>query len=77
MTNKKFLNPAVRIVICLLGMLTMGYFIVEDFRSAAPAATVLYVRIGVFCAFGYFLISTFTREESVSDAPRGKGNEEE
>jgi uncharacterized protein YneF (UPF0154 family) len=77
MQNKQFLTPAVRIVICLLGMLIMGYFIVEDFRSGAPADTVLYVRIGVFCAFGYFLIRTFTSDQSGSGGPTGIGNEKE
>lgn len=56
MKNKKFLNPKARIIICAMGIMIIGYFIFEDFSSSKTMDGTFYVRVFVFCAFGFFLV---------------------
>ncbi len=56
MKNKKFLNPKTRIIMCAIGMIIIGYFIYSDFASSKDMDATFYVRVFVFCAFGFFLV---------------------
>jgi hypothetical protein len=69
MAKKEFLNPAIRALICAIGMIVMGYFIMQDLNAPGPLDRVTYVRIAVFGAFAYFLIRTFTKDGGRADSP--------
>ena len=56
MAEKKFLNPIARIVLCSLGMLIMGYFLVPAIQSGAFDDRLTIVRGLVFLAFGILLV---------------------
>ena len=71
MAGKKFLNPISKIVICLAGVLILGYFVhtplYEAIFSNGPWDTVLVARLVVMIAFVYLLAQSL-RELSKRDS---------
>lgn len=62
MAGKKFLNPTLKIIICLFGIVLLGYFIIEPLREAifndGPVDRFLVGRILVVIGFIYLLIQS-------------------
>lgn len=58
MTGKRFLNPAAKIVLCALGMLIMGYFLVSSVLSESFGDKTDVARVIVFLGFTYLLIQS-------------------
>ena len=56
MAGKKFLNPTLKIAVCLIGMLVMGYVLYPSVRSGTIGDSVTIVRGLVFLGFAYFLV---------------------
>lgn len=58
MVGKKFLNPILKIVICVLGMLAMGYFLYPSVLSGTFEDNLTIVRSLVFLGFTYLLVQS-------------------
>ena len=62
MAGKKFLNPTLKIIICLFGIILLGYFIIEPLNEAifhnGPVDRFLVGRILVVIGFLYLLIQS-------------------
>ena len=56
MAGKKFLNPIVKIALCSLGMVLMGYFLVPAIQSGNFDDRLTIVRALVFLVFGFLLV---------------------
>ncbi|MDQ7781254.1 MAG: hypothetical protein RDU20_00150 [Desulfomonilaceae bacterium] len=56
MAGKKFLNPITRIVLCSIGMIVMGYFLLPAIQSGDYGDRTTIARALVFLAFGVLLI---------------------
>lgn len=68
MQGKRFLNPIVKIVLCVAGMLTMGYFLYPVLLGSSPWDRLAIVRGLVFLGFTYLLI------RSIRDLSRPGGS---
>ena len=59
MAGKKFLNPLIKVIICLLGLLILGYFIHAPLRQVifgdGTADKILVLRVLVMIGFLYLL----------------------
>jgi hypothetical protein len=55
MAGKEFLNPILKIVICIAGMLVMGYFLYPSVRSGIIEDNLTILRVLVFLGFTYLL----------------------
>ena len=55
MAGKEFLNPILKIVICIAGMLVMGYFLYPSVRSGIIEDNLTILRALVFLGFTYLL----------------------
>jgi hypothetical protein len=55
MVGHKFLNPALKIILCLLGMLAMGYFIYPELEAGTFSDKLTIIRALVFSGFAYLL----------------------
>jgi hypothetical protein len=71
MAGKKFLNPFIKIIICLLGLLILGYFSHSSLREVVlgdgSADKILVVRLFVMIGFLYLLAQS-VREIMKKDA---------
>ncbi len=71
MAGKKFLNPFIKIIICLLGLLILGYFSHASLREVVlgggSADKILVVRLLVMIGFLYLLAQS-VREIMKKDA---------
>lgn len=56
MAGKKFLNPIVKIALCVIGMVTMGVFLYPAILSGNLSEFLMIVRLVVFIGFGYLLV---------------------
>lgn len=56
MAGKKFLNPIGKIILCLIGMLVMGYFLLPAIQSGDYDDRMTIVRGLVFLAFTILLV---------------------
>ncbi len=56
MAGKKFLNPIGKIILCLIGMLVLGYFLLPAIQSGDYDNGITIVRGLVFLAFAVLLI---------------------
>jgi TRAP-type C4-dicarboxylate transport system permease small subunit len=59
MAGKKFLNPTIKIIICLLAIAVLGYFVVQEalFQND-PVNKFLIGRILVMIGFAYLLVQS-------------------
>jgi len=58
MAGKKFLNPILKIVLCLVGMMLMGYSLYGSIQAGEPSDRVTIVRALVFLGFTYLLVQS-------------------
>jgi len=58
MAGKRFLNPILKIVLCLAGMFTIGYFLYPSILSGNVFDGMGIVRLLVFLGFSYLLIKS-------------------
>ncbi len=58
MQGKSFLNPIVKIILCTIGMATMGYFLYPVLQSASPLDRLAVVRGLVLLGFTYLLVQS-------------------
>ncbi len=58
MAGKKFLNPILKIVICITGMLVIGYFLYPSVRSGIIEDNSTVLRALVFLGFTYLLVQS-------------------
>lgn len=58
MAGMKFLNPALKVLICALGMTIMGYFLYESLSTGALYDGMTIVRALVFIGFTYLLVKS-------------------
>jgi hypothetical protein len=58
MAGKKFLNPILKIAICVTGMLVMGYFLYPAALSGTIGDNLTIVRALVFLGFTYLLVQS-------------------
>lgn len=55
MAGKKFLNPILKIAICISGMLVVGYFLYPSVQSGTIEDNLTVLRALVFIGFTYLL----------------------
>jgi len=67
MAGKKFLNPILKIVICLTGMILMGYFLYPSVSSGNFEDSLTIVRGLVFLGFTYLLVQSIKQMFEPSD----------
>lgn len=58
MAGKKFLNPYVKIILCSLGIVVMGYFLYQNIQAGELYVGTPLIRALAFVAFLYLLIQT-------------------
>jgi hypothetical protein len=58
MSGKKFLNPVLKIAICVAGMFVMGYFLYPSVLSGTVEDNLTIVRVLVFLGFTYLLVQS-------------------
>ena len=62
MAGKKFLNPTIKIMICLSAMALLGYFVVDPLQAAifgdGPVDKFLIGRVLVMISFVYLLVQS-------------------
>lgn len=58
MKGKSFLNPIVKIILCVTGMVTMGYFLYPVLLGATPWDRLAVVRGLVFLGFTYLFVKS-------------------
>jgi hypothetical protein len=58
MAGKEFLNPILKTVICIAGMLAMGYFLYPSVRSGIIEDNLTILRALVFLGFTYLLVQS-------------------
>jgi hypothetical protein len=58
MAGNKFLNPILKIVICLIGMLVMGYFLYPSVKSGIIEDNLTVLRALVFLGFTYLMVQS-------------------
>jgi hypothetical protein len=59
MKGKSFLNPIVKIILCAIGMVTMGYFLYPVLLGNIPWDRLAVVRGLVFLGFTYLFVQSF------------------
>lgn len=69
MAGKKFLNPIGKMILCLIGMLVMGYFLLPAIQSGDYDDRMTIVRGIVFLAFSILLV------RSIAEAWHGPDSE--
>lgn len=57
MAGLKFLNPILKMMICIAGMLIMGYYLYESLLQGLYE-TITLVRALVFVGFSYLLVQS-------------------
>ena len=60
MATTKFLNSYVKVVLCIFGMLAMGYSLYPEFPSGLFNDGMTAARGLVFCGFAYLLVVSLT-----------------
>ncbi|MBI4965833.1 MAG: hypothetical protein HY913_21325 [Desulfomonile tiedjei] len=58
MAGNKFLNPYLKMVLCLLGMALMGYFLYPAVQAGEFSDHMTIVRALVFLGFSYLLMQS-------------------
>ncbi len=58
MAGKNFLNPILKVAICVLGILVMGYFLYPSVVSGTVEDNLTIVRGLVFLGFAYLLVQS-------------------
>ncbi len=58
MAGKNFLNPTVKILLCVFGTALIGYYVYESFTAGAPMDSTFIIRIMVLIGFIYLLIQS-------------------
>ncbi len=58
MAARNFLNPYLKIMLCLAGMIVMGYFLYTPFEDWATYDHLTIARALVFLGFTYLLVQT-------------------
>jgi hypothetical protein len=58
MAGNKFLNPILKMVICLIGMLVMGYFLYPSVKSGIIEDNLTVLRALVFLGFTYLMVQS-------------------
>ncbi|MBI5251958.1 MAG: hypothetical protein HY912_20895 [Desulfomonile tiedjei] len=56
MAGLRFLNPLLKVVLCLLGMGVMGFFLYESISSGTSDDRMTIVRALVFLGFAYLFV---------------------
>jgi hypothetical protein len=72
MAGKKFLNPVVKVGLCAVGMLIMGYFLVSSVSSGSFGDRTDIARLIVFVGFAYLFIRSIAdvvAQRKVRSAP--------
>jgi hypothetical protein len=60
MAGKKFLNPYLKVGLCLIGLTLMGYFLAQQIQSGDDYDRLFYFRAIVFGGFLFLLIRSIT-----------------
>jgi hypothetical protein len=58
MAGIKFLNPALKIILCALGMTIIGYYLYDSILAGATNDRMTIVRVLVFLGFTYLMIKS-------------------
>ncbi len=58
MAGNKFLNPILKMAICITGMFVMGYFLYPSVRSGTIEDNLTILRALVFLGFTYLLVQS-------------------
>lgn len=58
MAGKNFLNPLLKLFLCVFGTSLMGFYVYVSLESGAPLDTTLFLRILVLAGFIYLLIQS-------------------
>ncbi|MFH1115276.1 MAG: hypothetical protein V1792_15305 [Pseudomonadota bacterium] len=68
MAGKKFLNPVGKIILCLIGMLVLGCFLLPAVQSGDYGGPITILRALVFLAFAVLLV------RSIAEIRHGTGS---
>ena len=62
MNGKKFLNPYAKVILCVLGMLCIGYYVLIQIQSGLIYDNLLIfiIRVIVFLGFTYLLVRSIS-----------------
>jgi hypothetical protein len=58
MAGIRFLNPALKIILCALGMTIIGYYLYDSILAGATNDRMTIVRVLVFLGFTYLMIKS-------------------
>lgn len=58
MAGKHFLNPILKIILCALGMLVIGYYLVRSIGNNSIYDSFTILRILVIVGFAYLLVQS-------------------
>jgi hypothetical protein len=58
MAGKKFLNPLLKIVLCIVGMVILAYYASPAIMAGDFYDRMTLVRLGVFLGFTYLLVQS-------------------
>lgn len=58
MAGNKFLNPLLKVILCSLGMIVMGYFLYFSMKDGAAYDHLTIARVLVFLGFTYLLVQS-------------------
>jgi hypothetical protein len=58
MAGKKFLNPLLKTVLCIMGMVVLAYHLSPDIMSGSFDDHMILLRLAVFLGFTYLLVQS-------------------
>lgn len=58
MAGNKFLNPLIKLALCIFGTSLLGYYVYESLSSGGSIDSIVAVRILVLIGFVYLLIQS-------------------
>jgi hypothetical protein len=58
MAGKSFLNPILKIVLCSIGVLVMGYFVYGSVQAGEISERITIIRALVLVGFAYLLVQS-------------------
>jgi hypothetical protein len=61
MAKKEFLNPLLRIILCLLGMVVTGYYSYQSFLAGQVYTWEFALRFLVFLGFSFLLVASIEK----------------
>jgi len=74
MAGKKFLNPYLKVALCLVGLLLMGYFLLQQVQSGDEYDRLFFFRAIVFAGFLFLFIRGVTEILNRSENSRADGD---